>query len=270
MLPYTPSELVSQAWLLIHAIRGAQTEARSLKMQSSGPKEKMPMVARIDEDVRQELYKGYLAMHRQYVELKARARELVLKAAEKLPYIAYLLDTPLVPESIIAVLAHPPDLTFKRFGPAVNPGSWIAVSFIPTKLTSGKVHRPLVAKFFYTMNYPVIQFRHKQFALCGKSETLCNFYMKKVEEEKRKPNVKSEAHARRRALRDVMRVYLGNAWLIAMIDAVERGAVDRSEIVLPYFLAKSPHTLIDPSQASKNPERWRDYTWAKLIKMILA
>ena len=237
-------------------------------MQSNGPKDRMPVVARIDEDVREKLYLGYLEMHNQYTRLKAQARHFVEAAAEKLPYIAYLLDTPLVPESIIAVLAHPPDLTLKRFGPAVNPGSWIAVSFIPTRLSNGRTHRPLIAKYFYTMNYPVIQFKREHFALCGKSDVLCNFYRKKVEEEKRKPNVKNEAHARKRAVRDIMRVYLGNAWLIAMIDALEKGVIDKNEIVLPYFISKSPHTLIDPSQASKTPERWKNYTWAKLIKTL--
>jgi len=269
MLPYTPSDLVCEAWLLIHGIRGALAEVKSLKAQSSGAKERMPAVARVDENVRQGLYKGYLAMQKQYMELRARARELVAKAAEKLPYIAYLLDTPLVPESIIAVLAHPPDLTFKRFGPAVKPSSWIAISFIPTRLSDGRMHRPLVAKYFYTTNYPVMLFKREHFALCNKGLAVCEFYRKKVEEEKRKPNVRNEAHARRRAIRDVLRVYLGNAWLIAMIDAVEKGAVDKSEIVLPYLLAASqPHVMLDPCHAAKNPEKWRDYTWTKLLKIV--
>jgi len=271
VLPYTPSELVAEAWLAIHGLRGALASVRSLRFHSGEAGEgRMPVAARVDEDVRLALLNGYLSMQKQYLALKARAREIVGRAAGRLPYIAYLLDTPLVPESLLAVLAHPPDLTLKRFGPAVKPASWIAVSFIPTRLRDGRVHRPLLAKFFYTANYTVMVFRHEHFALCGRSQALCEFYRRKVEEEKRKPTVRSEGHARRRAVRDVVRVYLGNAWLIAMLDALDRGAIDRDEVVLPYWLAKSPrtHVLLDPSQAAKTPGRWREYTWDRLLRTL--
>ena len=224
---------------------------------------RMPPVARISEVVRSELAEARKAVYVQLLEVKVKAREFIGSVASELPYIAYLLDTPLVRESILAVLAHPPDLTWLN---VINPTSWITVSFFPIVFRSGKLHKPLIAKFFYTLNYTLIHFKPDSLALCGTSKTLCRFYKEKLEEEMRKPNVKNRVHAKKRVCRDIIRVYLGNAWLIATIDALEKGAIKPENVELPY-IAKA-NKPINPSEASKTPSRWRHYTWEKLIKML--
>lgn len=196
-----------------------------------------------------------------------------LLLATKYRYLAYLRLSPLPLPSLLAVAAFPPDVTWTR-DRLVHTWTWITVSFLPPR------HRGnIVAKVFKTTtlwNLKMTALRHRD----GFYDYLNNKYGFKVAELWRKKYLQylsrhnNKQHALMLSLRDLVRIYLGNAWLIATLDALSNNLIKREDIEAPYPLAKQPNgfthkDLIDPAETIiAEKQKYQDYTWRKILDIL--
>ncbi|GEM_PF-5429917 len=201
---------------------------------------------------------------RELAKYKAMVVSWVLEVANKYTYVRYLVDSSLVRESLVAILANPPDVTWGR-EPLVNPSTWLNVAFIPV-FTERLKQRNLYAKLFYSRNYNLLLYKKLLH-----TRDLANFYDNKVNSYI--SIGRSKAHAHRLARRDLLRVFIGNTWLIATLEALDKGVLSPRDIRLPYHLEKNPShagSLLDPEHTLPENKKhlYRNYTWRKLLETI--
>lgn len=183
--------------------------------------------------------------------------------AERYPHVAYARSIPIVNNASIVFVAWPPQVTLVSSRPRIHTSSYITVSFIPTKLRSGKYHAPLIARFFYTSVYHYVMTGHFKKYILSKpmlrklyenkyEQYYTRFYEEEVKKHKRidkKTKARIESHARKIARREAVRVLIGNTWLINMYYLVETENLDPDEIELPYHVAANPElhkTMLNP------------------------
>lgn len=199
-------------------------------------------------------------------ELEKYMVSLISTASARYKFVAYLADTPLPPQAVLAVLVYPPDYTLKPVG-FTKPGTWISFGFMCARLRDGtRVCNRLTKIFMRSIFY----FYLRPGQILSYSRQLLNLYQSKIKQYMNQGRTTS--HARRLAIRDVVRVYLGNAWLIRMLELLENKVVEPHEIIPPYEHAKNPshiYTYIDPEYTvKKDQHKWRNYTWKRLYDEI--
>lgn len=240
---------------------------RAAYMSASSRVEKPPTPLRVDERA-MEAYRPGVERARLALEAaEAQLLEYLEAKSNEYKYIAYALTTSLASVSVVAFLAIPPDLTWGR-PPTIHASTWISVAFLPYKTAEGKYRANSVQTFFATWNH-VIRRMHKN-RIMNRFPELHRLYEKKLAQYKAEG--RPTPHAIRLAERDLLRVFIGNTWLVATLDALDQGLVTPEEIDLPYHLAQNPrlhvNDMIDPSKTSHTPARWTNYTWVRLLKEL--
>ena len=262
---YTYPEFVHQAYILLRRYWYLRKYLQGEKMLSKKP----PTTAMLygipggDEEAKEFLDRTLTSIV-----------DLLKEASQKYNYVAFLLDTKLNPYSVLAVLANPPDLTISWDGgrPLVKPGSYISVSLVVTSLSSNKRHEPLVAKYFTTLNFTT--FYMGKVLQAGGLEKLRMFFESKVSEYVSRG--KSKKIARTFAVKDVLRVHVGGAWLIAVTDMLDLGIVEPGQVSLPYELVNSPNpvehakSMLQPVDVvpTQYKDLYRGYSWPRLVERL--
>jgi len=177
----------------------------------------------------------------------------------------YLLSTYLFPvRNIVPFLAAPPQITHPDvYAPAVHPKTYIDM-FVPHGRS-----RNVISRYFFGEFYPVLQM-HMVKRLAERVPELGKLYSSKLRQYLEKGD--SRKVARSKAYKDVVRVYVGNAWLVWQYYAYETGLV--RSVVLPYHLAKEPalHAyMVDPARMVLygkliDPGELKDVTWRWLVE----
>lgn len=273
---YTNRALSAQAILFIRTYLIARGEELAIQTYKRYPS-KRPLLLRSDE----EAWVTFLELAEPQVKeygsnIRLAAKRFLYEAAKKYTYIRYALATILPEIATLAFLGQPPDTTWGR-PPVLKPSTWINKAFLTYRYRSGKIEANIFQRFFSTLVSPYLFMSNKDGKLLEKyTPALLRIYRRsytKYLEAGRRP-----PHARRLANRDVVRVIIGNVWLIATLDALAKGVISPEDVLLPYHLAKDPallHDMLDPAEtvathrASEDlVEELRKYTWRKLYKVV--
>lgn len=208
---------------------------------------------------------------------KVRENDLVVLdgMVQRYRYAEFLIYTPLPqPYHALAAVANPPDLTLAAEGesPPVKPSTWASVGFFSMKLRMGEKYRrhsPVLGK---VVNSAVVA------PLALNARILRNTRLMEIYERSyqrsREKGVPYRA-ARVRAARDVVRATYLAAWLVAVIDWLEKGLIGPRNVMLPYELAESQDPLeraksmIQPSEmVEEDSDRWKKYNWPRLLELL--
>ncbi|NPA99105.1 MAG: hypothetical protein GXO43_06980 [Crenarchaeota archaeon] len=199
-----------------------------------------------------EAYKPYTQLEKQKLErVKNEYKRLTLEYAEKYYHTAYMQAT-LLKSSIPLFVAFPPQVTTKK-QPAIKPSAYINTLFIPVKRSDGAKISTVPAKLLYKNYVMMRRYKHldKHLELMPR---LKQFVEKKTIQYTSKGY--PEKRAWKLALRDALRVIIGNIWLVGIYYLVQHKYIKPQDIILPYELAKQPHlhqTMIDPKDTLSHP-----------------
>ena len=206
-------------------------------------------------------YFNALNEHVTKLNVSKEVDEFVENIALKYVHCRYLQFTGFIPKkALIALIQEPPQITLPEFGQFVKPAPYINVSFIPTKLASGKIHAPLVAKYFFSLYTAYVKFRFNN--LISKFPRLYSLYNQVVSRYKQKG--KNERQAAKLGKRDVLRVLIGNAWLVWVYVAYNKGVIQFVDI--PKCIIHDVTAMIDPIDTIL-PERKNQFEYEADIKL---
>jgi len=178
----------------------------------------------------------------------------------------FLLSTYLFPVSnIVPFIAQPPQITHPETWPKpLKVSTYINLGFTPVGNS-----RNIIAKYFYSEFYAVLQIHMSK--LFQRYPRLEMFYRQQYSKYINKGQSKSDA--RKKAMKDLVRLWIGSAWLVWTYFAYEQGLI--SYVILPYHLAKDNPALhlpymIDPKDMVLyteylSPSELRGATWKWLV-----
>jgi len=182
------------------------------------------------------------------LNIRREIEEVVEEFINKYIPAYYLSFTKLIPnKAILAIIAEPPQITFPEFSRLLTPDSYININFIPVKLRTGKCHKNIVNKFFFSTvkifwktrftklisQYPVLK-------------ALFNKIMTKYEMRGRSREV-----AFKLAQRDIVRVIIGNTWLVTTFALYRQNYIKNLVIpkhIINHAIENNLTDLINPSQ----------------------
>ena len=249
---------------------GYKMVTRELRMYSlweSTPQQR-PLVLRVSEEAWEDFRDDYIALRKdQLRQIKGRLEGHAAALAERYTYTRYLAEA-LHPIAVAAVMTHPPDITWGN-ARLVHTWTWITTTFMPPR---GRGN--LAARVFKSVTlFPMLMSDYRgglYKKLSTISHRVAEHYLRK-----RRQYVEREGGETRRArllaIRDTIRIWLGNAWLIATLDALDKGLIEPRDVELPYPLARDPgylHDLIDPAHTVLNGHRYAEYTWRRLLTSL--
>ncbi len=183
--------------------------------------------------------------------------------ANYLPGI-YLLNTLYFPQQcIVPFIATPPQITHpetcKKY---IHPSTYISHALLPVRFRDGKMHRSIVTKAFSAPMFLTLRnSRSKLFEAAPKLEKIFKNDVEKY----------GERRGRILGIKDIIRVYIGNAWLVWVYEAYQSNVI--KSVVLPYHLAKNPELavdMVDPVELLKPKSEIRsevkNITWRWLVE----
>lgn len=190
-------------------------------------------------------------------------------------YAEFLIYTPLPqPYHALAAVANPPDLTLAAEGesPPVKPSTWASVGFFSMKLRMGdkyRKHSPVLGK---VVNSSVVA------PLALNPRILRDTRLREIYErsyQRSREKGLPGKPARIRAARDVVRATYLAAWLVVVIEWLERGLIGPRNVVLPYELAEASDpverakSMVQPSEmVDEARDRWKKYNWPRLLELL--
>ena len=225
-------------------------------------------------EVREE-YEKYIALTRQKLQrIQKEYESLITGFAEKYYHAAYAYAT-ILRSSVPLFIAYPPQATTKK-QPALKPSAYINTLFMPVRTSDGRKITTVASKILYK-NFVVMRNYRKLDKYLESMPRLKQFV-----EKKRIQYVNRgypEKRAWKLALRDMVRVIIGNIWLVGIYYLVEEHAIEPEDIILPYELAREPElhqTMIDPVDTMIRPymlpigmqTEVKYITWEWLIKTV--
>ena len=225
-------------------------------------------------EIRRE-YEKYVALARQKLEkVKREYESLVVGFAEKYYHTAYAYAT-ILRSSVPLFVAYPPQVTTKK-QLALKPSVYINTLFIPVRTSDGKKITTVASKILYKNFVVMRNYRKLDKYLDGMPR------LKHFVEKKRIQYVNRgcpEKRAWKLALRDMLRVVIGNIWLVGIYYLVKEHVIEPGDIILPYELAREPElhqTMIDPVDTMIRPymlpigmqTEIKHITWKWLIETI--
>lgn len=251
-----PPELMVEAYLLLGSAQCYTTATLRATYLA-----KRPM--KVYESIPQELRARYAVTYSR--EMKRRKNELLWRFVEAVgeenEWVRLIARAPVTVTLVVGFIAVPPHVTIpKLWRDHIKPGLYIDRAFIPVKKADGTPQKNLVSKTVYRSWYMYARKNVPKHPVLGK---LFNEFKRKETAKGR-----SEAHAYRLALRDVLRVIVGSAWLTKVFMLAEEGHVELQEVPLPYQLARNPELhlpyMVDPHEIIPGaPPR---YTWRALVE----
>ena len=267
-LVYTDPIAVSESIDLVFEYKRWLAEVQRLKVWSKKP-EMRPLSLRASRSAWEHYYENKVKTKtKKFKEFTKIVQDFVALMARRYPYIQYLVDSPIANPAILSVIALPPDLTWGN-PPFIHSWSWVNTAFLPPR-RNGVLVAGTLQKFFMRNAIPVMIMQGLR-RLANAVPIMYRFY----ESTYSKYTAKGYPHGRAKkiAIRDTIRVYLGNAWLIATLDALEKQVIKPDQVELPYPLAKDPeylHQLIDPEKTLEphRGEKYRKYTWRTLLRLL--
>ena len=176
----------------------------------------------------------------------------------------YLLSTYLFPvNNVVPFLAVPPHITHPETYPLAQHVKTYFDMFVPHGRS-----RNMIAKYFFSEFYAVLQMQMPR--LAERVPELGKLFNAKLGQYLERGDPKKVA--RSKAYKDVVRVYIGNAWLVWIYYAYQTGLV--KHVILPYHLAKEPELhayMVDPWKLviygkHISPEDVKHITWRWLIE----
>jgi len=178
----------------------------------------------------------------------------------------FLASTILPRLCLVPFLALPPQVTHPEVHrKPLKVSTYINMGFVPVRLRNGKVHKNVFVKTFYPLARTVIvMHRRRLFSKVPKLEMLWNKNVSQYGE---------NARGRENAIHDIVRVFVGSAWLVWMYHAYNQGVV--RTVILPYHLAQNPELhlpyMIDPielvtGKTMVDASLIRDATWRWLVE----
>ena len=222
---------------------------------------------------------------KKYKKDRDRVLENFISRFTKYLHIQYALATPLPRVCSLAFVAFPPQKTYPEFGAVITAGCYINHAFIPVQFKDGRVHAPRIAKFFHSVAstyfvnnvYGLKILEGAETRLTLRFPWIKNFLIRQTQKnledlklQGREPNI---VQAFRRAIRDLLRVFVGNVWLVWTYYAYQKGVIKHVE--LPYHLANDPSYVsqyINPIDCiyydrlgELDPTELRDITWRWLL-----
>ena len=176
------------------------------------------------------------------IEIKKQGGEYAAKNFN----IAYA-DATIFKNISLVFVAYPPQITTQKVNPyTIPPSAYINVLFIPiTRTSDGRKIVTLASKILYKhfvlyRRYHIKRYLEKKPVLKAFVEKKTQQYISQGQPERR---------AWKNALRDLVRIIIGNIWLVGIYYLIEEGSIEPEDIILPYELAKQPelHKIyIDP------------------------
>lgn len=266
----TPYKIVPKAISLIDEYQSLNSRLRKYRLWQKRL-ESRPLPLRHDEQAWKE-FENYISEKIKEIEgLKKKMLSFIDSVGGNLNYVNYLQASPLAKPAILSILAEPPDITWGRT-PLVHPWTWITFTFLPPKdpkddvIKAGKI----AFHFMGTALYSFKMLRGKK-TLEKKYPMLWEFWRRQANKYIQKGY--KEVRAKALADRDTIRVILGNAWLIATLDALTTEIIKPEEVEMPYPLAKDGtllHQLIDPVHTVEEKYRplFAEYSWRELVKIL--
>ena len=217
-------------------------------------------------------------------EIEQELISLVRSVAERLPWLEYARHVVLFREvALAAFIASPPSgVLLKR----LKPTSYFANHFIVVKFRTGKRHRTVISKFFFTECRNLISITdtidHRQVVAVLKDAVGSDLLIRKFQQNREKYIAagKKPGLATKLAYRDVLRICVGNVYLVYTWLAIEKGYIEPSPALLPYEAAQNPNLVdyIDPVYTVKREElpevrrvlpKIEEIKWSKFIKMCI-
>ena len=263
---FVEREYVVGAWRLIYLLRVAKIENQAWQMVAKKPPlqlERLGLVGDVSGGIR-------LHYNQVWEPVRRAVSVLVYEAMGRYLYLRFLLSVKgFGPMLALAFLASPPDVTLKRAGPIVKPSGYINVNFIPVVLKNGRIHRPILARFFYSNAVASITLRRYLTRENPQTRAVYERNMKKYVE-----RGYPETRAKRLAFRDALRVVIGCAWLVRVHELLDDGLIEPSDVILPYRAMTEkieagelidPHYLVEDDSVKS---RLEEYTWRRLIEKI--
>ena len=268
-LVYTDPLDVSEAIDLVFEYKRWLAEAQRLKVWSKKP-EMRPLSLRASPRAWRHYEESKVKVKtKQFKEFTRIVQDFIKLLATRYTYVQYLVDSPIANPAILSVVALPPDMTWGK-PPYIHTWSWVNTAFLPPR-KNGVLLAGTLQKFFMRNAIPVMIMQGLR-RLANAVPIMYRFY--ETSYNKYIAKGYPRGRAKKIAVRDTIRVYLGNAWLIATIDALEKQAINPDQVELPYPLAKQGeqylHQLIDPEKTLEphRGEKYKKYTWRTLLHII--
>lgn len=200
-------------------------------------------------------------------------RSFIEKCINQYPHVAYLRYTEFIDhDSLLCFIVDPPQITFRELNGSITPDAYINIHFFTMKFNDNSRHKTIITKFFLARNYA--RFTHYIHTVLDAYPVLKNVYNRTFKKELQKTGDKKIAH--KRARRDVIRVFIGNTWLVQAYVLIELDIVKK--IDYPIKLLSNEHTLINPIEIipKQNAQKFYDMfkidlnvvTWEWLRKKI--
>ena len=263
---YVDRGLVRRAWFYIYLYYSIYRRARQQYQIVTRRPPRQLQALQLVRDVTTDL--KYFVLEK-LGGIDREIEDVVNTAAERYLFVRYALSIKNFGAKIVlAFIASPPDITLRPTGPIVKPSSYINVNFIPVVM-GGKMHRPLLARYFYSMVTASVKLRRY---IMKENVHLTRVYQRSFEKyvEKGYP----EGRAKKLAIRDAVRVIIGSVWLVRMHELLDTGLATPNDIMLPYGdMAEKARLgeLIDPyflagDEAVKS--KVYNYTWRNLLKRV--
>lgn len=270
----TNPRVINIAHALITHYEHAMDELKQYRLWTKKP-ELRPLIYRIDKELWQDFYDNYISQRIKELELvKTQILEFIHDLVPEYRYLSYLYYSPIPEIALVSILAFPPDVTWIR-PRYVHTWTWVTFSFLPPKTRASRIARHFKKTTIFTW-YMNTRRRGSGYWLNKYHSYVAEFFEKQRHKYEEKINPSTKKEERRvilLAIRDTIRVYLGNAWLIATLDAYNKGLITKEDIEMPYPLAKGDvqlHELIDPEHTlpSRYAVIYKDYTWKTLKEIV--
>ena len=189
-----------------------------------------------------------------FVNVEKIVENFVTPRIDKYSHLKYLALTGLITKkALVCLIADPPQITHIDFGQLINPISYIQNHFIPCRMIDvntgeEKVTGGLVPRMFYSqVRYYLTMFPE----LIQQYPRLYTFYNETIN--KYLKLGKNQKHAKKLALRDVVRIVIGCMWLLWTYCAWKKGIL--TQLSVPKYILHDLNRLINPIELLNNNAR---------------